>query len=253
MRSTMSSTSPSSMLSVISSLSRCGFAPAASSAASTCRTKSGWWNCRALTLTAMVSPRVAGSAAHCMAQQFVHAARARAEHRHADAGRDAPGVVLDVKRHGEGRQQPQGVVEVLEMVQVRQQQRTPLPRGHHRVAAVREPPGQALAVGQTGQRIEEGQPADGLLGLLAGGDVALHRDVLADPAGLVAHRLDAEADPVGPTGPDVVEQLDALDRLSCCSASCSRRATSGSVPGLCWKAPARLPRQSSSVQPVMRV
>ena len=56
----------STTLSVNSSFSRVGSAPVFLMAARTCSTKSGWWNCRALTLTASCSSRANGSVSHAL-------------------------------------------------------------------------------------------------------------------------------------------------------------------------------------------
>ncbi len=158
--------------------------------------------------------------------EFVEAVRAiqRVQQLHADVfglGRGAQWVVAEVLQHhhefvtAEARDRVAGahlgmqslggdaqdlvaglvamqIVDVLEVVQIDEHQRAQLVAapagGHGLVQAIEQQP----AIGQTGQRIVEGQVVDPLLGRLAIGDVGKGGDIMGDLAVDVAYGTDGQ-------------------------------------------------------------
>lgn len=104
-----------------------------------------------------------------------------------------------------------GVVELLEVVEVDEQQRAAQALALAGLQRMLQPVQQQPAVRQVGQGVVVGEADDGLLGALALGDVLHHADVVADRTVLVLDRGDAQELGVELAALAAVPQLTAPD------------------------------------------
>jgi hypothetical protein len=109
----------------------------------------------------------------------------------AHAGAESPRNFLE---HQITRRMAQGVVDILEAVEVEEQQRRHVASTADAGDRVLEPLEEQDAVGQAGERVVHGEIFGPATGLDLGGNVGCGPAIADRPAGHVEHRLAGEAD-----------------------------------------------------------